>query len=314
VTSDGSGADLTGDGVDGAADDGTGVDETGVDGAADDGTGVDGTDTADSHDASVEDGVAGTGIDALALKPAETDLSSLAGTLDGTGVETVVVDYEGREHLPAADRLAALAERHEVLATTPVRADGFDPLGDDHLVDEWIPEGVGRALVAGHSAYLTETERERAVAPRFGAALRRAPDAWVGTEGVERIATATGAPQYELLSRSTDRDVRALRAAGFDGPVSLYAPVVVADDEDTLLDAVGDYAARRRPVREALPEDAATDATATGRARAVLSAAVRDYALVGTASEVHERVATLRSAGVTRVVGYPARGPGTLVE
>lgn len=292
--------------------DGPGVGVTGDAGGA----GVGGNDAtvADGDTAgTAAGGVAGTGIDALALKPAESDLATLAGTLGGSPVEAVVVDYEGRDHLPAADRVGALAETCEVVATTPVRADGFDPLGDDSLVDEWLPDGVGRALVAGHPAYLTETERERAVAPRFGAALERAPDAWVGTESVERVAMATGGPQYELLSRSTAGDVRALRAAGFDGPVYLYAPVAVADDEDTLLDAVGDYAARRRPVREALPEGAATDATATNRAREVLSAAVRDYALVGTASEVRERVAALRSAGVSRVVGYPARGPETLL-
>ncbi len=302
MTSDGSGVDVTGDGdTDAATDGGTGI-----------GSGGGTTDGTASRDAT--DGVAGTGIDALALKPAETDLTALSGTLGGSPVETVVLDYEGRDHLPAADRVAALSETWEVVATTPVRADGFDPLGDDHLVGVWLPDGVGRALVAGHPAYLTEAERERAVAPRFGAALERSPEAWVGTEGVERIATATGGPQYELLSRSTARDVRALRAAGFEGPVYLYAPVAVADDEDTLLDAVGDYAARRRPVREALPEGAATDAAATGRAREVLSAAVRDYALVGTAGEVRERVADLRSAGVTRVVGYPARGVETLLD
>ncbi len=260
------------------------------------------------------DGLGGTGIDALALKPAETDIAASAGALRASAATTVVVDYEGRDHLPGTDAIATLADAAEVVATTPVRADGFDPLGDDRLLREWLPDGVSRALVAGHPAYLSETERERAVAPRLGAALETAPDAWVGTEGVERVAMATGSPQYELLSRDTEGAVRALRAAGFDGAVYLYAPVAVAAAEDTLLDAVGDYAARRRPVREALPEGAATDGRASGRAREVLSAAVRDYALVGTASEVRERVCALRSAGVTRVVGYPARGLDSLLS
>jgi hypothetical protein len=272
------------------------------------------TNASGRRDARSPDGVAGTGVDALALKPAECDLAAATATLRGSAVETVVVDYEGREHLPGAATLAALADEFGVVATTPVRADGFDPLGDDSLVREWLPEEVGRAVVAGHSAYLSERERTRAVAPRFGAALDRAPDAWVGTESVERVALAAGGPQYELLSRTTERDVRALRAAGLEDAVYLYAPVAVSEREDALLDAVGDYAARRRPVREALPEEASTDATATGRAREVLSAAVRDYALVGTRETVRERVRTLREAGVTRVVGYPARGIETLLS
>ena len=123
---------------------------------------------------------------------------------------------------------------------------------------------------------------------------------FVGSEDVD--------VQYELLSRSTRRDVRALRAAGFDGEVAVYAPTVLVDDDDAALDAVGAYAARRRPVARALPEGAATDADATGRAREVLAAAVRDYALVGTPTTVAERVAALREAGVDRIVGYPARG------
>jgi alkanesulfonate monooxygenase SsuD/methylene tetrahydromethanopterin reductase-like flavin-dependent oxidoreductase (luciferase family) len=40
----------------------------------------------------------------------------------------------------------------------------------------------------------------------------------------------------------------------------------------------------------------------------VLSAAARDFALVGDVRTVRERVADLRSAGVDVVVGYPAAG------
>jgi hypothetical protein len=195
----------------------------------------------------------------------------------------------------------------------PVRADGFDPLGDDSLWGD-VPDEAGVVLVAGNPAYLSETERERAVAPRLGAARERAPDAWVGTEGVERVAIAAGGPQFELLSRTTERDFRALRAAGFAETLAVYAPTVLTDDEDTVLDDVGDYAARRGPVRSALPEDAATDATATGRAREVLSAAVRDYALVENVEAVRERVDSLRAAGADRIVGYPARGLDAVLD
>ena len=257
------------------------------------------------------DTVSRAGLDAVALKPTECDLSAAAGL----PVETIAVDYEGRDHLPARETLAALSRESEaeVLVTTPVRADGFDPLGDESLLSV-LPDGVGRVLVAGHPAYLTAEERERAVAPRLGAALETDPDAWVGTESVERIAMATGATQYELLSRTTDRDLQALRAAGFDGDVAVYAPTVLTDDEDAVLDAVGAYVARRRPVARALPEDAPTDATATGRARDVLLEAATDYALVGTVDDVRERTDALREAGATTIVGYPARGLDPFLE
>ncbi|WP_435098226.1 DUF7388 family protein [Halarchaeum sp. P4] len=245
-----------------------------------------------------------TGIDAVALKPMECDVAE-AATLP---FDTVVLDYEGREHLPEMDVLRDVASERDLRVTAPVRAAGFDPLGDDELASA-LPEAAGRVFVAGHSAYLDEQERAKRVAPRLGAAVEANPDAWVGTEGIERVALATGASQFELLSRSTDRDLHALRAAGFSGEVVVYAPVVLTEDEDEVLDAVGGYAARRGPVAAALPEGAATDGSATGRAREVLSAAVRDYALVGDAETVGERVAELKAAGADAVVGYPARGP-----
>jgi len=249
------------------------------------------------------------GVDAVALKPAEHDVERVPGLELGVG--EAVVDYEGREHLPDPGALSALSEAYDCYVTTPVRADGFDPLGDDSLVAS-LPAGATRVLVAGNGAYLTESEARRAVAPRLDAAREVAPDAWVGTEGIERIALAAGGTQFELLSATTGREVRALRAAGFDGEVALYAPTVLTDDPDEALDAVGGYAARRDPVRRALPEDAATDATATGRVREVLLEAVTDFALVGDADAVRERVETLRSVGVDRVVAYPARGLETL--
>lgn len=244
-----------------------------------------------------------TGLDAVALKPTECDVARGRDVL----LPGVVVDYEGRDRLPDAAALRSVAAEKSVRVTTPVRADGFDPLGDDSLLEE-LPTAVNRVLVAGHSAYLSEAEAERPVAPRLGTAREQAPDAWVGTEGVERVAMAAGGTQYDLLSRSTDRDLQALRAAGFDGEVVVYAPTVLTDDEDAVLDAVGPYTARRRPVASALPDDAATDADAEGRARDVLSKAVRDYALVGTPDTVADRIADLKAAGADAVVGYPARG------
>ena len=254
------------------------------------------------------DAVARAGLDAVALKPAECDVSRA----DELPVDRITIDYEGRKHLPDADTLERLAAATTLYVTTPVRADGFDPLGDDSLVDH-LPDDARRVLVAGHGAYLTDEESSRAVAPRLGAAREAAPDAWVGTEGVERVALAAGGTQFELLSRSTIRDVRALRSAGFDGTIAVYAPTVLTDDEDAVLDAVGGYVSRRRPVARALPDDTGpdappTDATASGRTREVLSAAARDFALVGSPDAVGEQIDALSEAGVDHVVGYPARG------
>jgi hypothetical protein len=259
-------------------------------------------------DATLQRRTAAAAVDALALKPTEHDLVALSDrSAAALSVDALVVDYEGRAEMPDDETLATLAGRYDLRVTTPVRADGFDPTGDDGLWDR-VPAAARRVLVAGHGAYLDDEEASRAVAPRLGAAVERASDPWVGTESVERVALATGATQFELLGRNTERAVRALRAAGFDGDVALYAPTVVTDDEDEILDAVGDYVARRRPVREALPDGAATDGAASGRAREVLAAAARDFALVGDAETVGERVAALRAAGVTTVVAYPARG------
>ncbi|EMA41799.1 DUF7388 family protein [Halobiforma nitratireducens] len=249
-----------------------------------------------------------TGLDAIALKPTECDVADAASI----PADAFAIDYEGREHVPDSDVLETLAANADVRVTTPVRADGYDPLGDDSLVAD-LPASVGRVAVAGHPAYLTDDERSRAVAPRLGELLETAPDAWVGTESVERIAMATGATQYDLLSRSTERELRALRAAGFDGEIAVYAPTVLSDDEDTILEAVGDYVARRRPVASALPDedtDHDYDAGATGRTREVLLAAADDYTLVGTEDDVHAQTETLREVGATTVVGYPARGLG----
>lgn len=243
------------------------------------------------------------GVDAVALKPTEHDLE------DAPGVETVVVDYEGREPFPDADTLARLAEGYELYVTTPVRADGFDPLGDDSLLDR-IPEAATRVLVAGNGAYLTATEAGRAIAPRLRAARERAPDAWIGTEGIERLALALGGTQFELLSPETERQLRALRAAGFDDPIALYAPTVPTGDPDETLEAIGGYVARRDRVRTALPVDAATDATASGRARELLLDASTEYALVGDAETIETRIAELEAAGADRVVAYPACGLG----
>ena len=122
-----------------------------------------------------EDGVsiARTGLDGVALKPTECDV--------GRGVDldcdVLTIDYEGRANLPSAETLRALASsKGKLQVTTPIRADGFDPLGDDSL-SRSLPSAARRVLVAGHSVYLSEAERARPIAPRLRTARERAPDA-----------------------------------------------------------------------------------------------------------------------------------------
>lgn len=247
------------------------------------------------------------GLDAVALKPREVDLTSV----EELPVARATVDYEGASALPSAATLERLADLVDLRVTVPVRADGFDPLGDDRRWLE-LPETADVALVAGNPAYLYREERARAIAPRLAAALERAPNAWIGTEGIERIAMATGAAQFELLGPDTERRVRDLRAVGFDGDVAVYAPTVLTDEADAVLDALGDYVARRRPVAASLPAGTSTDGTATGRAREVLLDAATDYGIAGDLAAVRERVAGLRDAGVDHVVGYLPRSAGEL--
>lgn len=249
------------------------------------------------------------GLDGVALKPRECDLRAARDL----PIDRITVDFEGREHLPDPNRLADLAGNLEVRVTAPVRADGFDPLGDNSTYD-CLPDPVGLVLVAGHSGYLDDTERTRAIAPRIGAMVERAGDPWVGTEGIERIALATGVTQFELLGPGVERNLRGLRAAGFDGEIAVYAPTVLSASEDVILDAVGPYVARRQPVAERLPEDTVTDARSTGRTRGVLLDAAGEYALIGDPASVRDRVDGLREAGTDHVVGYPARGIETFCE
>jgi hypothetical protein len=249
------------------------------------------------------------GIDAVAIKPTEVAVERA----DDLGVDTVTIDFEGRTHVPEPAVLRELANTVEVRMTTPVRADGFDPHGDDSA-REALPDAVDEVLVAGHQAYLDDHEQRRAVAPRLSAAAADATEPWIGTEGIERLALALGGTQFELLAPGTANAVRGLREAGFSGTVAVYAPVALSTDNATILDAVGEYAARRKRVREQLPEESPRDSDATGEARAALLDGCRAYALVGGPEQVSERVERLESAGVDQIVGYPARGLDPIVR
>lgn len=242
--------------------------------------------------------LATAGFDGIAIKPASQSLERV----NADGVDTVVVDFEGREHLPEPTAIERLSASADVVLTAPVRADGFDPLGDARYFGEYEPHATF-ALVAGNGAYLTGSARRRAIAPRLSAALRWYPDSWVGTEGIERLALATGATQYELLSPGTTSVLTGLRTAGFEGELAVYAPTVVTDERHRALTALEAYLRRRSSVRRALDNGLSDD-----EAEHVLRQAMDDYALVGGPHRVGERIAELKSAGATAVIGYPA-GP-----
>jgi len=243
------------------------------------------------------------GFDAVALKPTEVDIDHAFSLT----VETITIDYEGNEHVPGPEELRDLADSFAVRLAIPVRADGFDPLGDDHLAQE-VPADISRVLVAGNGAYLSEAEQQRAITPRLKASATSSDDPWIGTEGIERIALALGGTQFELLSSATKNEVSALRTAGYDGEIAVYAPTVLSGDPDTILDALGSYAGRRHTVRQRLSNSVSLDSSISGEDRQTLLAACRAYALTGSPDVVAKQVESLHKSGVDYVVGYPARG------
>lgn len=242
-------------------------------------------------------------LDGIAVKPSQM---ALREAID-LPVDTVVVDFEGTEHVPRTEILDRAATATRLRVTVPVRSDGFDPVGDDTRLRS-LPPAVGRVYVAGHPSYLSAAERSRTVGTRLVAAADRTPTAWVGTESVERMALATGLTQFELLGPTTERTILGLRAADVTMTVAVYAPVVASTDEDTILDAVGDYVARRPSVATRLPEAAGTDSGVTGPTRRTLLDGARRVALVGDSATIRHRIDRLRAVGVDHVIGYPATG------
>lgn len=239
--------------------------------------------------------IAEAGFDGIALKPTTQPPDSV----DPTAVDSLVIDFEGDDSLPSPDAVAETAAHTTVVVTTPVRSDGFDPLGDDRLFAAYAPH-ARFALVAGNGAYLHPHERRRAIAPRLAEAIERYPDALVGTEGIERIALATGAAQFELLGPRTASLIRGLRAAGFTGDIAVYTPAAVTDDRQAAIDWLSGYLRRRRPVQRAL--DNAGDSSDEQR---VLDQALDNFALVGDTATVNRRIDSLKAVGATAVIGHP---------
>lgn len=255
----------------------------------------------------ITDVIRTTDIDGIAVKPSQGPIVQ-ALHFD---TDRVTIDFEGHDHVPSINSLEELAERKSVRVTVPIRADGFDPLGDDSIL-QLLPASVGTVLVAGHPAYLQEEERRRAIAPRLRAALETFPNAWVGCEGIEALAKASGATQFLLLSDRTEDDLSELGASGIEDDIAIYAPVVASNNPDYILDAIGDYVARRRPVRATLVNENRTDHTATDPDRTHLIRSAKQYALVGTTKEIDDRITGLKNAGADYVIGYPARCDPTL--
>lgn len=239
------------------------------------------------------------GFDGIAIKPKERSLTSI----EPSQIDRLVFDFEGMEHLPTPMTIQQLAEETEVILTAPVRHDGFDPLGDDDWFTRFEPFAKF-AIVAGNRAYLDTVASKRAIAPRIGAARTRFPDAWIGTEGIERLALATGATQYELLSGGSEQVINGLRAAGFEGTIAIYAPTMITEDRTAALNQLAGYLKRRKPVARVI-EAQAGNVEETGE---VLDRVLDQYALVGPPATIEQRIVELKTAGADLLIAYPVGG------
>lgn len=245
--------------------------------------------------------ISDVGFDAVAAKPSHTDLVELTSS----PVEHMVIDFEGREHYPSDTTLRKLKETTDIRVTIPIRADGFDPLGDRHHLDSLPPE-TKVVLVAGNPAYLTEDELRRPIAPRIGAATDEFSDAWIGTEGIPRIALAASAPLFYLLSPQSTRTIQKIRSAGYTGTIAVYAPTLVSAETETILDTLGPYTFRREPVRRKLETESFSELDSTDRE--ILLRETQNYALTGSVSEINTQITNLKTQGVDTVVTYLPTG------
>ncbi|MFB6254804.1 MAG: luciferase [Halobacteriaceae archaeon] len=242
-------------------------------------------------------------LDGIAIKPSETDISHLSNS----PFDQIIIDYEGMDVLPDRREIEELADEKTVHLTTPVRASSFDPIADRGSRMK-VPSTINRIFVAGNPKYLTESEQNKTIQPRIVTATDRHPFAWVGTEGIERIALATGNPQFELLSPTTESNILHLRACGVEVDINVYAPAVIDSSKDRILDTLGEYVARRSEVRKALPANSSLDGSATGKTRRILLQAINNYALVGDVDAINQQITKLYEIGVSNVIIYPAGG------
>ncbi len=241
------------------------------------------------------------GFDALAVKPRDTDLSQIPST----PVNNVVIDFEGREHYPSNTTIRSLQETTNLRVTLPIRVDGFDPLGNREYLDS-IPPETKVVLVAGNPAYLTENELDRSIAPRIGTAVDKFANAWIGTEGIPLIALATTAPLFFLLSPQSKRTIQQIRSVGYEGTIAVYAPTLITEDTDTLLETLGPYTLRRDPVRHKL--ESTSLSSLNPEDQEILIRETQKYALTGSVSAINSQISHLKNHGVDKVVSYLPTG------
>lgn len=239
--------------------------------------------------------------DAIAVKPSQTSLSHVTSS----PIDSVVIDFEGREHYPSNTTIQELQETTDTRVTIPIRVDGFDPLGDREYIDS-LPTETKVVLVAGNPAYLSEDELQRAIAPRIGTAIDEFSDAWIGTEGIPLIALATTAPLFFLLSPESKHTIQQIRSAGYHGSIAVYAPTVVSTDTDTILQTLGPYTMRREPVRRKL--DAESLSSLAPDEQEILLRETQQYTLTGSLSEINTQISRLKTKGVDNIVSYLPTG------
>lgn len=245
--------------------------------------------------------ISDVGFDAIAVKPSHTNLSRVTSS----PIDTVVIDFDGREHFPSNTTILELQETTDTRVTIPIRVDGFDPLGDREYLDS-LPTETKVVLVAGNPAYLTEEELHRSIAPRLGTAVDEFSNAWIGTEGIPLIALATTAPLFFLLSPESKHTIQKIRSAGYPGSIAIYAPTVVTTDTDTILQTLGPYTMRREPVRRQL--EAESLSSLDSDKQELLLRETQKYALTGSVSEINTQISRLKTKGADNIVSYLPTG------
>jgi hypothetical protein len=178
---------------------------------------------------------------------------------------------------------------------------------------------AGLCIVAGNPSYLTGKERRLDPKSRVTELVRASRNAlpsapiFVGSEGLQELASELAlecsAVPFMLLGRSTEDPASGLR---FDGnEPAVYCPSDLLSEEDgELIKSFGQYALRRRWVREMLRSEGLevsevrAEISNGGRmqtpARHVLAEAIHSLALSGNV-RTHARLRELSQKGVKYV-------------
>lgn len=239
------------------------------------------------------------------------------------GLDFHLIDAEWDRHYVSAlelDRLLSLAEELESNLTTIVtvnarHSSAFQVL-NCYVEAMSQHRNAGLCFVAGNPSYLTEEERRLDPKSRITQLVRagrnQLPNVpiFIGAEGLQDLASELtleySAIPFMLLDRSIEDQVCGLRSDG--NGTAVYCPSDLSSENDReLIKAFGQYALRRRRVREALRSEGLkvsevrTEISNGGptepNAEQVLIDAIRSLALCGM-GRTHLRLRELSQQGV----------------